>query len=111
MDRNCPEKSSGRLGLNPDRHREKQNNPPILLPDNELYGNRDLWLERRLAFLHRESARLRAGIIAQHYQKCALAAYSEFKASQTAQARFRSWLAIRITSAWLVQLQIGKGRS
>jgi hypothetical protein len=83
MDRNGPEKKRGRLGLNPDRH-QKQSVPSILLPDSEQYGNRDLWLERRLAFLHHESTRLNAGVIARHYQRCALAAYSEFKASQTA---------------------------
>jgi hypothetical protein len=75
------------------------------LPDKELYGNRDLWLERYLAFFDREIARLNAGVIARHYRRCAEASYREFQTSQTAAARFCSWLAIRAVSQWVVQLE------
>ena len=65
----------------------------------------DRWLEKYLAFLDREILSIDGGAIARHYQSCAEAAYREFQASQTAQDRFRAWLAIRVCCAWLAQLE------
>ena len=65
----------------------------------------DHWLENYLARLDREIIALKAGFIGRHYLNCAEAAYREFLTSQTAQDRFRAWLAIRICCAWLAQLE------
>ena len=65
---------------------------------------RDDWIECYLSYLPREHSRLGGGSIGWRYLRCAEAAYCEFQSSRAAQARFRTWLAIRTCCGWLAQL-------
>jgi hypothetical protein len=105
MDRNGPENGSGRLGIKPDRHRENQNNPLILLPEEQPNCKRDTWLECYISYLAREHERLGGGPIGLHYLGCIRAGYREFQSTGTPKGRFGVWLGVRTLCQWLSQLR------
>ena len=69
-----------------------------------MISGRDYCIEKYIPYLEQEHARLRGGAIGAHFLACANAAYREWLSSGLPAARFRTWLAIRITCQWLSQL-------
>jgi hypothetical protein len=66
---------------------------------------RDIWIQRYLAYVFLETKALSGGQIAEHYLKCARAAYVEFVVRGKPEDRYRCWLAIRTACQWLCQLR------
>jgi hypothetical protein len=66
---------------------------------------RDVHIQRRLAYLTAEHARLRGGAVGLHYLHCGHRHHAEFSATGDPRSRFAAWLAIRTASSWLAQLE------
>jgi hypothetical protein len=71
---------------------------------------RDPWVEKRLAYLDGENDRLNGSVIASHYLRCAWICYHDFRASGAGWYRRHAWRAIVTASAWLAQLEEGRGK-
>jgi hypothetical protein len=80
---------------------QAQTNKPLSLWPHQ----RDIWIERRLKYLTREHQRLGGGVIGSHYLNCILASYSEFRAAGNRCDRLQAWMAVRLLSQWLSQLE------
>ena len=101
MDRYPP----GWAARRPDNNqRHHQNHSAEQLPEEQPHRKRDPWSERYIAFLTCEDTRLGGGAIGRHYLTCIAASYREFQSAGTQQARFRTWLGIRLLGQWLSQL-------
>jgi hypothetical protein len=65
---------------------------------------RDLWLEKYVDYVDRESRRLRTDPIAKHYLAGIRDAYRAYQVSGCQRDQFNTWAAINIAVAWLSEL-------